>query len=148
MHLVPAPEESDETRAVNAAWRAEARSLKGALVHLQQVHPAICNGVSRCCQLMATPTRESHAAAKRILAWLSNRADLGITYGAPHLRSASSEAGLERPRRGHRALLFTPRPSCTSLHTPLILTPADGIRETPAHSRRCTARRRGLRNGS
>ena len=36
---------------------------------------------------MATPTHESYAAAKRILAWLNNRLDLGVTFGAPHLRA-------------------------------------------------------------
>jgi hypothetical protein len=38
---------------------------------------------------MATPTHESYAASKRILAWLSHRADLGVTYGASHLKSAT-----------------------------------------------------------
>jgi hypothetical protein len=38
---------------------------------------------------MATPTHESWAASKRILAWLSHRADLGVTYGASHLTSAA-----------------------------------------------------------
>jgi hypothetical protein len=87
MHLQPAGIETPEEAAAHIGWRAEARSLKGALVHLQQVHPAICNGVSRCCQHMATPTRESFAAAKRVLAWLNCRPDIGITYGAPHLRT-------------------------------------------------------------
>ena len=54
---------------------------------LTALHPAIANGVSRCCQHIATPTPESFAAAKRILAWLEKRADLGIVWGAPHLKT-------------------------------------------------------------
>ena len=86
MHLPPCKVESTAEAAANVAWRSEARELKGALIHIAQVHPAIQNGTSRCCQYMATPTRESHAAAKRILAWLSHRQELGVTFGAPHLK--------------------------------------------------------------
>ena len=51
------------------------------------MHPAVAHGVSRVCQYMAKPTRESHAAAKRILAWLKQHDDLGVTYGAKHVDS-------------------------------------------------------------
>ena len=87
MKLVAAPEETPEEAALNADWRKQARSLKGALIHVSHVHPAISHGVSRACQFMATPTRESHAAAKRILAWLKQHENLGVTYGAPHIDS-------------------------------------------------------------
>ena len=76
-----------EDAAFNADWRKQARSLKGALIHIGHVHPAICHGVSCVCQFMATPTRESHAAAKRILAWLKQHESLGVTYGASHIDS-------------------------------------------------------------
>ena len=36
---------------------------------------------------MAKPTHRSYACAKHILAWLHHRRDLGVTFGAPHLRS-------------------------------------------------------------
>ena len=87
MDLQPAGAETPAESSLHVAWRSDARSLKGALIHIQQVHPAIAHGVSRVCAHMATPTHESYAAAKRILAWLSHRADLGVTYGAPHLTS-------------------------------------------------------------
>ena len=51
-------------------------------------HPAIAHAVSRCASLMAKPTHSMYAACKRILAWLRDRIDLGVTYGASHLRSA------------------------------------------------------------
>ena len=89
MDLQPAGEETAAEASMHIAWRANARTLKGALIHIQQIHPAIAHGVSRACAHMATPTHESYAAAKRILAWLSHRADLGVTYGASHLRSAT-----------------------------------------------------------
>ena len=36
---------------------------------------------------MATPTHESFAAAKRVLAWLNTRQELGVTWGDASLRS-------------------------------------------------------------
>ena len=36
---------------------------------------------------MAKPTEESYSAAKRILVWLRDRSDLGVTYGRPGLQS-------------------------------------------------------------
>ena len=87
MKLEAGPPETEAEQAANADWRKRARSLKGALIHIGHIHPAIQNGLSRACKFMAMPTRESHAAAKRILAWLHNRPTLGVTYGAPHLRS-------------------------------------------------------------
>ena len=89
MELLPAGLETPAEASLHVAWRSNARSLKGALIHIQQVHPAIAHGVSRVCAHMATPTHESYAAAKRILAWLSNRADLGVTYGASNLTCAA-----------------------------------------------------------
>ena len=89
MSLAPSPPESPEERAANEEWRRQARSLKGALIHIAHAHPAIQNATSRVCKYMATPTRESFAAAKRILAWLHHRLDLGVTWGAPHLRQLS-----------------------------------------------------------
>ena len=89
MDLLPAGLETPAEASLHVAWRSNARSLKGALIHIQQVHPAIAHGVSRVCAHMATPTHESYAAAKRILAWLSNRADLGVTYGASNLTCAA-----------------------------------------------------------
>jgi len=83
MDLQPAGEETAAEASMHIAWRANARALKGSLIYIQQIHPAIAHGVSRVCAHMATPTHESYAAAKRILAWLSHRADLGVTYGAP-----------------------------------------------------------------
>jgi len=89
MDLQPAGEETAAEASMHIAWRANARALKGSLIYIQQIHPAIAHGVSRVCAHMATPTHESYAAAKRILAWLSHRADLGVTYGASHLTSAA-----------------------------------------------------------
>ena len=70
MQLEPAGLESADEAAQHVDWRKRARSLKGALIHIAHVHPAICNATSRVCAHMATPTRASYAAAKRILAWL------------------------------------------------------------------------------
>ena len=89
MDLQPAGQETAAEASLHTAWRANARALKGSLIYVQQIHPAIAHGVSRVCAHMATPTHESYAAAKRILAWLSHRADLGVTYGASHLKSAT-----------------------------------------------------------
>lgn len=36
---------------------------------------------------MAKPTEQSYVAAKRILIWLRDRMDLGVTYGRPSIRS-------------------------------------------------------------
>ena len=89
MDLQPAGEETAAEASLHTAWRTNARALKGSLIYIQQIHPAIAHGVSRVCAHMATPTHESYAAAKRILAWLSHRADLGVTYGGSHLCSAA-----------------------------------------------------------
>lgn len=43
--------------------------------------------VSRVCSFMAKPTEQSYTGAKRILAWLRDRSELGCTYGRPQLRS-------------------------------------------------------------
>ena len=64
MDLQPAGEETAAEASMHIAWRANARTLKGALIHIQQIHPAIAHGVSRACAHMATPTHESYAAAK------------------------------------------------------------------------------------
>ena len=96
MSLTPAGVETPAEAAANVAWRAQARSLKGALVHIQQIHPAIAHGVSRVCAHMATPTRESYAAAKRVLAWLSHREDLGVTYGNENLTTLTDLVPPER----------------------------------------------------
>ena len=65
MDLQPAGEETAAEASMHSiAWRANARTLKGALIHIQQIHPAIAHGVSRACAHMATPTHESYAAAK------------------------------------------------------------------------------------
>ena len=65
MDLQPAGEETAAEASMHIAWRAKyARTLKGALIHIQQIHPAIAHGVSRACAHMATPTHESYAAAK------------------------------------------------------------------------------------
>ena len=87
MKLQPAPPETPEEASANLDWRSQARSLKGALLHIQLVHPGIAHANSRVCVHMATPTRASHAAAKRILAWLSHRTTLGITFGDRSLKS-------------------------------------------------------------
>ena len=97
MSLQPPPSETDAERAANEGWRSHARSLKGALIHIAHAHPAIQNGISRACKYMATPTHESYAAAKRILAWLNNRLDLGVTFGAPHLRTLDDLAPSAEP---------------------------------------------------
>ena len=67
--------------------RKLARSLKGGLIYIVQAHPGIAHAVSRVCAFMAKPTVDSYSAAKRILAWLRDRADLGVTYGRPDLLS-------------------------------------------------------------
>ena len=92
-------------------WRKRARSLKGALIHIAHVHPAICNATSRVCAHMATPTHTSHAAAKRILAWLSHRVDVGVTFGNVSLRGA---ADLAAP--SHNILPMDPTERDFSLH--------------------------------
>ena len=97
MSLQPPPSETDAERAANEGWRSRARSLKGALIHIAHAHPAIQNGISRACKYMTTPTHESYAAAKRILAWLNNRLDLGVTFGAPHLRALDDLAPSAEP---------------------------------------------------
>ena len=87
MKLQPPPEESDAEAAAHEEWRRRARSLKGALIHIGHVHPAIANATSRVCAFMAKPTHESYAAAKRILAWLAQRKDVGVCYGNRRLRT-------------------------------------------------------------
>ena len=94
MHLQPPAVETPEEAAANAEWRSRARSLKGALIHIAHVHPAIAMATSRVCAFMATPTVASFAAAKRILAWLAARRDVGVTYGN---RRIMSYADLRRP---------------------------------------------------
>ena len=83
--LVPPPVETDEQAAALSDMRTRARSLKGALIYVAQVQPGISHAVSRVCSLMAKPTERSYACAKHILAWLSHRADLGVTYGGPDM---------------------------------------------------------------
>ena len=87
MKLDPPPAESDAQAAILEPMRRQARSLKGGLIYVSQVHPGIAHAVSRVCSFMAKPTEQSYTAAKRILAWLRDRSDLGCTYGRPHLRS-------------------------------------------------------------
>ena len=86
MHLQPDPAETPEQAAANAEWRSKARSLKGALIHIAHVHPAIAMATSRVCAFMATPTQASYTAARRILAWLATRRDVGVTYGNKAIR--------------------------------------------------------------
>ena len=97
MDLKAGPVETPEQIAANAGWRTKARSLKGALIHIAQIHPAIANATSRCCALMAMPTHESYAAAKRILAWLRDRPTLGVVWGAPHLTALTDLIPKARP---------------------------------------------------
>ena len=92
--LAPAGEESDEQRAANEGWRRKARSLKGVLIYISSVHPAILQATSKVCAHMAMPTHESYRAAKRILAWLVIHKDLAITFGG---RGVSSWEDLITP---------------------------------------------------
>lgn len=82
----PPPETPEQSLAFDKAFRSKARSLKGALIYLVQIHPAIAHAVSRVCSLMAKPTERSYACAKRILAWLQHHQDLGVVFGGPHIR--------------------------------------------------------------
>ena len=73
------------------------RSLEGALILVAHVHPAICNASSRVCAQMATPTHARYAAAKRILAWLSHRADVGVVFGNLLCPTIDGVRGLRSP---------------------------------------------------
>ena len=87
MRLEPPPVETPAQASALADMRTRARSLKGALIYVAQVQPAISHAVSRVCAFMAMPTERSYACAKHILAWLSHREGLGVTYGGPEMRS-------------------------------------------------------------
>jgi hypothetical protein len=86
MSLTPPPAETDQEAALLEPMRKRARSLVGGLVYISQVQPAIAHALARCCTLMAKPTAEMYAAAKRILSWLAVRATLGVTYGGHGIR--------------------------------------------------------------
>ena len=86
-HLEPPPVETAEQAAALEPMRKLARSLKGSLIYIAQVHPGIAHAVSRVCSFMAKPTHRSYACAKHILAWLCRHRALGVTFGGPHLRS-------------------------------------------------------------
>ena len=64
----------------------------GGLIYLSTVHPAIQNATSRVCSLMARPSRLSVVFAKRILHWLVQHRDLGITFGHHSITSLSDIA--------------------------------------------------------
>ena len=85
--LEPPPAETEAQAAALEPMRKMARSLKGALIYIAQVHPAIAHSVSRVCAFMAKPTPRSYACAKRILAWLRDHIDLGVVYGSPRFKS-------------------------------------------------------------
>ena len=87
MKLAPPPVETEAEAALLEPMRRKARSLKGALIYVAQVHPAISHPVARVCSLMAKPTAQSYAAAKLILWWLHANRTLGVVYGAPGLRT-------------------------------------------------------------
>ena len=90
MKLEPPPiDETTEQAALLEPMRKMARSLVGALVYIEQVHPGISHAVARCCSLMAKPTIQMYVAAKRILAWLAAHAKLGVTFGGRGIRGAS-----------------------------------------------------------
>ena len=98
MSLEPPPTETPEQEAALEPMRKLARSLKGGLIYIAQVHPGIAHACSRVCSLMAKPTEQSYAAAKRILLWLRDRVDLGVTFGGPHIKSLDDLIPSELPR--------------------------------------------------
>ena len=82
----PSPDETKEqSDAAEKAFRGKARALKGGLIYIGQIHPAIVHAVSRVCSLMAKPTARSYACAKRILAWLDAHKETGVVYGGPNI---------------------------------------------------------------
>ena len=87
MKLEPPEVETDEQAAALSDMRSKARSLKGALIYICLVHPAVTHDVSRVCALMARPTWASYACAKRILSWLHAHIDLGPVWGDPSITS-------------------------------------------------------------
>ena len=108
MSLEPPPTETPEQEAALEPMRKLARSLKGGLIYIAQVHPGIAHACSRVCAYMAKPTEQSYAAAKRILLWLRDRVDLGVTFGGPHIKSLDdlvpSELPRDPPRRAARSM--------------------------------------------
>ena len=98
MSLEPPPTETPEQEAALEPMRKLARSLKGGLIYIAQVHPGIAHACSRVCAYMAKPTEQSYAAAKRILLWLRDRVDLGVTFGGPHIKSLDDLVPSELPR--------------------------------------------------
>ena len=98
MSLEPPPPETPEQTAALEPMRKQARSLKGGLIYVSQVHPGIAHACSRVCSFMAKPTEQSYAAAKRILLWLRDRIDLGVTFGGPHIKSLDDLVPGELPR--------------------------------------------------
>ena len=89
MELIPPPVETAEEEAGLKPMRSKARALKGSLIYIGFVHPAIVHACSRICAFMAKPTHRSYALAKRILMWLDGRKHLGVTFGGPQYRSVS-----------------------------------------------------------
>ena len=100
MELVPPPaDETAEQAAALEPMRRMARSLIGALVYVEQVHPGISHAVARCCSLMAKPTPQTYAAAKRVLAWLAAHSKLGVTYGGRGIRQLTDLLPRGSPRK-------------------------------------------------
>lgn len=70
------------------------RSIVGALQYLTLTRPDIAFSVNKVCQYLHAPTMVHWTAAKRILRYLKNTLDLGITFkeSASTLVSAFSDA--------------------------------------------------------
>jgi hypothetical protein len=105
MKLEPPPVETEEQASALEPMRKLARSLKGSLIYVAQVHSGIAHAVSRCCSF-AKPTHRSYACAKLILAWLAHRRNSGVTFGGRRLQSLDDLL----PRRS--APLSPMSPSC------------------------------------
>ena len=99
MSLAPPPSETPQEEALLEPMRKRARSLKGGLIYIAQVHPAIAHPIARICALMAKPTHASYAAAKLVLWWLWAHRDLGVTWGGPDIRSVHDLVPRGSPRQ-------------------------------------------------
>ena len=83
LELYTAPTDRDQLKAIKKdAKKSETRSLIGALIFVASVMRVdVAQAVSRVARHIHNPSDEVHAAAIRILLYLNQTCDLGITYG-------------------------------------------------------------------
>ena len=94
LELQAQPVDRDTIKAVrNDTRKQETRSLIGALIFVASViRVDVAQAVSRVARHIHNPTEAVHAAAVRILLYLNQTCDLGITYGKVKERGVDAVA--------------------------------------------------------